>query len=99
MGMKNAGFHLGSEAQRQSVVTAASSGNYAHKIRNQREQEQAKKRDREHALQKLILQDPLPQALCERTIDTAWVSPVLDRLVPVQHERQGLQKRAADSKI
>jgi hypothetical protein len=95
----NAGFHLGSEALRQSICTAASSGNYVHKIRNKKEQEQAKKRDREYALQKLILQDPLPQALCERTLDTAWVSPVLDRLVPVQRERQGLQKRAADSKI
>jgi len=65
--------------------------------RLKREADQAQKRQREGLLQARILNDPLPTKLCERSFDTAWVSPITDRLVPVGMDRQGLRKRAADS--
>lgn len=66
--------------------------------RNRKEAEQAEKRRREDMVQKLIVDDPLPSKLGERSFDIAWVSPIMDRLVPVQRHRQGLRKGAADSR-
>jgi len=58
-----------------------------------REVRQAAKKSREELLQTLITKDPLPPTLQTRNIDTNWVSPLMDRVVPVERPRQGLQKR------
>jgi hypothetical protein len=67
-------------------------------MRMRREAEQAEKRRREDMLQARILDEPLPSHICERSLCTSWVSPITDRLVPVERDRQGLCKRACDSR-
>jgi len=65
---------------------------------SRREAGQAEKRRRSDLLRRLILDEPLPDYLCARTVTTDWVSPITDRLVPVERHRQGLRKRACDSR-
>jgi hypothetical protein len=94
--MEEDGVCIDEELLRNSFANAGSTGKST--IRNRREAEQAEKRRREDLLQTLILDAPMPAKLCERSFDTAWVSPITDRLVPSEHDRQGLNKRSADSR-
>jgi len=62
-----------------------------------KEAEQAEKRRREDLIHQRIVQDPLPAELRERSLDTAWVSPITNRLVPSERDRQGLRKPASEA--
>lgn len=56
------------------------------------------KKYREELLQSRILDDPLPEYIRAKHIDTNWVSPICDRMVPVEEHRQGLLKRTCESR-
>jgi len=66
-------------------------------MRARKDAELAEKRRREDMLQALIVNEPLPAFLRDRSLETAWVSPITDRLVPCEQHRQGLRKRASES--
>lgn len=59
--------------------------------------EQAEKRKREDLLVKRICAEPLPPELCERALDTTWVSPITNRLAPGERDRQALRKCATEA--
>lgn len=66
-------------------------------MRARKDAELSEKRRREDMLQTLIVNEPLPAFLRDRRLETAWVSPITDRLVPCEQDRQGLRKRASES--
>jgi hypothetical protein len=59
--------------------------------------EQAEKRRREDVLVKRIVAEPLPPELCERALDTTWVSPITNRLAPGERDRQALGKPSSEA--
>lgn len=85
-------------AKGDSFEDASTRASYDNIMAKRREVRQAAKKNREELLQSQITKEPLPAALQTRNIDTNWVSPLMDRVVPAERHRQGLQKRTCDSR-
>lgn len=66
-------------------------------LRERKEQEAADRRRREEQLKQRVVDEPLPVKFCERSLNTLWVSPIMDRLVPGERDRMGLRKRRAEA--
>jgi len=62
-----------------------------------KEEQQTEKRRRDDLLTKRIVAVPLPPEFCSRCLDTTWVSPITNRLVPGERDRQALRKPAAEA--
>mmetsp|Transcript_105051 Transcript_105051/g.165825 ORF Transcript_105051/g.165825 Transcript_105051/m.165825 type:complete len:255 (-) Transcript_105051:119-883(-) len=62
-----------------------------------KELEAAERRRIEDQLKKRIVEDPLPSEICEYSLDTIWVSPITNRLLPCERDRRVLRKPASDS--
>jgi len=75
------------------IATFAVLGTSAEKQRERH----AEKRRREDLLMKRIVSDRLPPEFCEHSLDTTWVSPIADRLFPVDRDRHALLKRTGEA--
>mmetsp|Transcript_6629 Transcript_6629/g.10641 ORF Transcript_6629/g.10641 Transcript_6629/m.10641 type:complete len:576 (-) Transcript_6629:148-1875(-) len=65
--------------------------------RRKRETKEVEKRRREESLI-AFCEEPLPAKFCQRQLNTSWVSPIVDVLVPGEKERRVLRKGVADSR-
>jgi hypothetical protein len=78
--------------------TVSAGGQLREAEKRRREAKENELRRREDLLQKNIVDEPLPREFCDRSLDTSWVSPIIDRLAPGERDRQVLCKKAADSR-
>lgn len=66
-------------------------------IKDQREREAKDRLLRQETIYKKLNHEPLPKELCERELNTTWVSPTTKRLMPAAEDRFVLRKRSAEA--